>query len=120
MELEVAHLLRPIPGARQTKNVNSNRAADSASRVTVKRWPHRRSPVKSHFQVHRNVRRLFPRCSAIDIADVREPAFKDEVDFMKGGGSELEFVRMQAVKDLRQPRIVDKVREDHLGNPHEW
>ena len=120
MELEVALLLRRIPIARQTKNVNPNRAAEAASRVSIKRWPHRRSPVKSHFQVRRSVRRVFPRCSAIDVADVRGTAFKDEVDFMKGGGSEIEFVQMQAVKDLRQPRIVDQVREGHLRNPHKW
>lgn len=41
--------------------------------------------------------------------------FKDEVDFVKGGGSELEFVQMQALKDLQHLRIADQLEPIQQG-----
>eukprot|EP00250_Pteridium_aquilinum_P034579 c7779_g1_i1 orf=153-1817(-) len=46
--------------------------------------------------------------------DVRKE-FKDEVDFIKGGGSELKFVQMQAFKDLGQLRIADQLEPIREG-----
>ncbi|MCO5597606.1 hypothetical protein L7F22_051686 [Adiantum nelumboides] len=41
--------------------------------------------------------------------------FKDEVDFVKAGGSQLEFVQMQALKDLKKLRIADQLEPIQQG-----
>jgi hypothetical protein len=117
MELEAVHLLRGSPLALHGKDATSNNApAVTVSPATTKKWPPPAngfcgsSLLKSHALPQRRTRFLSPRCSAFDVADARAAAFKDRVDFLKGGGSEIDFVQMQAVKELRQPRIKDQVR----------
>lgn len=49
---------------------------------------------------------------------IAEEEFADEQDFIKAGGTELEYAQMQATKALDQAKIADKLQPLRLGDEH--